>query len=98
MPTDTQSSAPMAMLPNDFHPGPRCSCRLCLREHPDVTSSHNDARIRFAYSRYCELRGKGKPVGPGAYIEVPDQEAFVAAVTDMLKQLSDKHPPEGSAQ
>jgi len=27
-------SLPMAMLPNDHHPGPRCSCRECLREHP----------------------------------------------------------------
>lgn len=23
---------PMAMLPNDYHPGPRCSCRECLRD------------------------------------------------------------------
>ena len=24
----------MAMLPNDYHPGPRCSCRECLRAYP----------------------------------------------------------------
>lgn len=27
---------PMAMLPNDYHPGPRCSCRECLREYPGL--------------------------------------------------------------
>lgn len=27
---------PMAMLPNDHHPGPRCSCRECLWAHPKV--------------------------------------------------------------
>lgn len=25
----------MAMLPNDYHPGPRCSCRECLRGFPE---------------------------------------------------------------
>lgn len=59
------------------------------------TDTQSEPHVRLAYSRYCELRGKGKPVGPGAYIEVPDQEAFVAAVTDMLTQL---HGKEGSAQ
>lgn len=24
----------MAMLPNDHHPGPRCSCRPCVRDYP----------------------------------------------------------------
>jgi hypothetical protein len=27
---------PMAMLPNDRHPGPGCSCGRCLREWPDT--------------------------------------------------------------
>jgi hypothetical protein len=26
----------MVMLPNDHHPGPRCSCRECLRKYPDA--------------------------------------------------------------
>lgn len=25
----------MAMLPNDWHPGPRCACAECLRRWPD---------------------------------------------------------------
>ena len=25
----------MAMLPNERHPGPRCSCSECLRRYPD---------------------------------------------------------------
>jgi hypothetical protein len=31
VPAQTSESEPqMAMLPNDYHPGPRCSCRECL--------------------------------------------------------------------
>lgn len=26
----------MALLPNDKHPGPGCSCRECLRAYPDL--------------------------------------------------------------
>jgi hypothetical protein len=29
----------MAMLPNDHHPGPRCSCAECLRRYPDEKAS-----------------------------------------------------------
>lgn len=31
--------APMAMLPNDHHPGPRCSCRECLARYPESPES-----------------------------------------------------------
>ena len=30
-----ERSLPMAMLPNDSHPGPGCSCEACLRAHPE---------------------------------------------------------------
>lgn len=30
-----RSQEPMAMLPNDYHPSPRCSCRECLRRYPN---------------------------------------------------------------
>jgi hypothetical protein len=34
---DLYAQAPtrMAMLPNEHHPGPRCSCRNCLRQFSD---------------------------------------------------------------
>jgi hypothetical protein len=31
--TQQPATEPMAMLANDHHPGPRCSCRDCLRTH-----------------------------------------------------------------
>lgn len=31
----------MAMLPNDYHPGPRCSCRECLRAYPEQPASND---------------------------------------------------------
>lgn len=31
----------MAMLPNDHHPGPRCSCRECLRQYPTKTGGQS---------------------------------------------------------
>ena len=39
--TSEKASEPqMAMLPNDRHPGPGCSCRDCLRQWPDVHGYH----------------------------------------------------------
>lgn len=36
----------MAMLPNDHHPGPRCSCRDCLdRYNPPHTADAYDAEV-----------------------------------------------------
>lgn len=38
-----ERSLPMAMLPNDSHPGPGCSCEACMRAHPDfAVSAHPD--------------------------------------------------------
>ncbi len=33
MPSDPPQ---MAMLPNDHHPGPRCSCAYCLKKYPNL--------------------------------------------------------------
>lgn len=33
------SSEPMPMLPNEHHPGPRCSCAACLTGHPEKASA-----------------------------------------------------------
>lgn len=37
--SNTDTEGQMAMLPNDYHPGPRCSCRECLSRYPDHIAS-----------------------------------------------------------
>jgi hypothetical protein len=32
------------LLPNDHHPGPRCSCRECLRQYPTANREVNDGK------------------------------------------------------
>jgi hypothetical protein len=59
---------PMPMLPNDHHPGPRCSCRECLRLYPsDLVQLHREAAARMsAAERELETLSDCGVLPPGA--------------------------------
>lgn len=43
------------MLPNDHHPGPRCSCGDCLREYPSDLALEN-AQLRQRNTHQGEVK------------------------------------------
>lgn len=43
-PCAAPQEAPMAMLPNEYHPGPRCACRDCLAAWPQEAPINNEPR------------------------------------------------------
>lgn len=59
-----ERSRPMAMLPNDHHPGPRCSCRDCLRQYPGPrlaergTSRLDKLQISTWINEYADQRAR----------------------------------------
>lgn len=92
-----ERSLPMAMLPNDSHPGAGCSCEQCLRAHPDdaprIQVDHNPWAPRHCrytavdantYDADCDEQGyfSRSPMGQG--------ETYDAAVADLREQLGAK--------
>jgi hypothetical protein len=45
----------MAMLPNDHHPGPRCSCTACERGYPNGRRTE-DGGVRLQFELPSEER------------------------------------------
>lgn len=62
----------MAMLQNDYHPGPRCSCRDCQRQHPDRDPRDVPGQ---AYCSLCERWVV--PTGNGDDLVCPTHTTYV---------------------
>lgn len=64
-------STPMPLLPNDHHPGPRCSCRECQGQYPDNTVVPRSRTERFTSKELADMRQLvrfGSAIGVGGSV------------------------------
>lgn len=47
------SQLSLLTLPNDYHPGPRCACETCQREHPDWNTPNWCPKCSPKNQGYC---------------------------------------------
>lgn len=74
-----ERSLPMAMLPNDSHPGPGCSCEHCLRAYPPAPEGNAmkaDPELVDELNRLAEVYG------------LNELELAMKAVVDQAKERS----------
>ena len=79
----------MPMLPNQYHPGPRCSCRECLIRYPDAEKRDSE-RVAESLALAPEASEAGVTPGTAAVVTLVHEEPNIDALyNDPRKQVHD---------
>ena len=72
----------MSMLPNAYHPGPRCSCESCSTEWPDPVAFNQPPSARAEYTG-----SRGDTWSADARVpELPDSFSLAMARVEELRE------------